>query len=90
MSGVIWKYELALTLMQHIEIPRAAHFVRFDFQRGVPTLWLYVDAPEPTHSVAFHIFGTGMKTLGLDFGNYLATAGSEEFIWHLFSGTNLK
>ena len=88
--GQIWKYELTLTGLQIVHTPRASHFVDFRFQGEVLCLWLYVDAPTPVDEVEFFILGTGTKTLGLDFGDYLATTHHDGFVWHLFSKMDLK
>lgn len=66
-----------------VDLPIGAEVVKFDFQHGLPTIWV-LQTTDPTKMVSceFSIAGTGHR-VSAD-STYIGTAFQGPFVWHLF------
>ena len=56
---VIWKFELKVNDIVHIEMPKGAEILSVNTQNGTPCIWAKVDSKIETEKRSFAIFGTG-------------------------------
>lgn len=61
MSYVIWKYSLATTSEQKIDMPEGAWILTVQAQREVPCLWVLVDPAAPHELRTIYMYGTGHR-----------------------------
>jgi hypothetical protein len=80
----IWKFPLASTAKQGLEVPTGARFLSCQMQDGVIAIWFDVDTAAPLATRIFLIVGTGQKVPD-DAGDYLATVQDDAYVWHLFA-----
>ena len=81
----IWKFEVPLTDDPVVKVPAGAVFLPTAlFRPGdlVGWLWAIVDSEAPKVEVGLRIVGTGHPLT--EVGNYIATAQSGPFVWHVF------
>ena len=85
-DGTIWKFELK-PMSGVLEMPKGAHVLSVQTQRGTPCLWAFVDPESPTvpHSVRIH--GTGWP-LSENIDEYVGTfqVEGETLVFHVFVG----
>lgn len=81
----IYKYELAKTPTQLIEMPLESKILDIQVQDGCLQMWVKVDASLKLVDVKIDSFWTG-HDLPSDFytGVYLATVQFEGLVWHFF------
>ena len=82
---VIFKYTLAVTDVQELEMPEGAQLLTVQVQNGEPQLWALVDRYANTVTRRIVIYGTGHE-VHPDPGTYVATfqqAGGA-LVWHVF------
>lgn len=81
---VIWKFPLAITDRQHIEMPLGGKFLHVDQQASTLTLWAAVDptAKKGRHTV--RIVGTGHEFPPEWLPAYVGTVQMNGFVWHVF------
>lgn len=59
MNGSIWKFPLAVTDHQFVEMPAASRILCVQAQRGVPCLWAVVYVSQPLVRRSVFTYGTG-------------------------------
>jgi len=82
----IWKYELQVTDMQQVEVPKGAKLLSVANQNGALCLWAIVDASKPRETRHIEIIGTGNPVptdMGVD-RKFIGTAVINPFVWHVF------
>ena len=82
----IWKFPLAVTDTQIIEVPKHADILCAKVQRDVVCLWIKVNPDTIKEARIIRMFGTGHA---LDIDQNLEYIGScqtldENLIWHIF------
>ena len=83
----IWKFQLEVTDIQTIFIPKGAKFLTVNLQRGIPCLWFEVDSDAPKIASRIVTVGTGhrvdwMSSAMKYLGTYQQLDG--EFIGHVY------
>lgn len=87
MKKVVWKYPLAMTHEQVLELPANAHILTVQIQGKEPCLWALVDRTNPPEKRHIVIVGTGNEDDALGkLLNYIATfqTNGGQYIWHVF------
>ena len=82
----IWKYELQVTDMQPVEMPKGAELLSVANQNGTLCLWAKVDADKERETRHIEIIGTGNpipQDMGVD-RRFIGTAVVNPFVWHVF------
>lgn len=81
----IWKYNLAVTDLQMIEIPEDFEILSVQLQFGVPCLWVLVDPDTDKINRLFEIIGTG-NPIGNEKRTFIDTfqTASGELVFHVF------
>lgn len=83
-ESVIWKYPLLRQEVNDCSAPLSARPLAFQFQRGVPTVWMVVNPREPTMPLQFHMVATG-ELFDPDGMQYVGTAQEDRgYVWHLW------
>ena len=93
MKKKIYKYDLDVTDVQHIQLPAGSEILTVQTQFDIPRLWALVDPNESdTEERTIEMFGTGHDIhcdMGID-RKYIATfqirAGN--LVFHAFERTN--
>lgn len=81
----IFKYRLALTETQVIEIPPvSSRFLSVQLQEGKITLWVMVDDTAPRRPRHIHIYATGSPCDGAIDCHYIGTVQHFQYVWHVF------
>lgn len=82
----VWKYELAVTDRQELEVPKGARFLHVDTQRGTPCLWAIVDPQAEKEPRYIRIAGTGHDVTKEECMEYLGTfmIVGGNFVGHVF------
>ena len=84
----IWKWELEITDLQTIAVPRDPSFLSVQFQSGTLCLWALVDPDEPKRKYAIRIIGTGnpISDPPLSANRFIGTVQqfNGELVWHVF------
>lgn len=83
----IWKFQLAITDAQCIDMPEGAEILTAQFQSGALCLWALVDSLNQKRPRTIEIFGTGnpiSEFIGTR--RFIATAQMPNLplVWHLF------
>lgn len=83
----IYKYSLALSPYQDIEMPADSTILSLQTQRTIPCLWAVVDPDKPPVNRRFLTFGTGHEVnlppgKSTFIGTYQVEQG--QFIFHVF------
>lgn len=83
---VIYKYPLASTETQMLELPIGAHVLSVQSQDGGLVLWAIVDPEATTTGRIVNIIGTGHAVYNIDGDNYIGTVQvmSGMLVWHVF------
>lgn len=89
----IWKYELEVTDIQNISIPKGGEILTVQIQSGKPCLWVLVEPQSATEIRSFEIFGAGNPVLS-DIGTsrkYISTFQLMEgsLVLHMFEYTGI-
>jgi hypothetical protein len=82
----IWKYDLQITDMQQVEMPKGAELLSVANQDGALRLWAKVDADKERESRYIEVIGTGNpipQDMGVD-RRFIGTAMLSPFVWHVF------
>jgi len=81
----IWKYELAITDEQTLEMPRGAKVLSVANQGGKLCLWAEVDQSERIVVRHFLIVGTGHQiTEDFELRKFVGSVLIDPFVWHVF------
>lgn len=84
----IYKYQLAVTDQNIINIPQGSEILCVQIQGEAPCLWVLVDTEEKPEDVLIETFGTGHEIptdMGIDrayIGTYQIMGGAQ--IYHVF------
>lgn len=80
----IWKYPLAVTDEQTVNMKQGAEILCVQVQDGVPCLWAVIDDVLPGRLRSFRLYGTGhpVDDLGRYVGTFQLHGGS--LVFHLF------
>ena len=83
----IWKYELIITDIQEIEIPKNSHILTVQTQRGMPCIWAIIDSEAEKSKLKIYTFGTGNPIPRNFNGEYIGTylVKNDELVFHVFS-----
>jgi hypothetical protein len=82
----IWKYELRVTDIQAVEMPKDAELLSVANQNGELCMWAKVDADQTIEARYIEIIGTGNpipQDMGVD-RRFIGTALINPFVWHVF------
>lgn len=85
MNKTIWKYQLAITETQEIEMPVDAGILTAQMQAGTLCLWAFVSPDAPKERRQFEVLGTG-NPIPDGSCNYIASVQQGQFVWHVFEG----
>lgn len=82
----IWKYNVGVSDMFSIMMPKGAQILAVQAQRGIPQLWALVDPDQETELRYFVLFGTGHPITNADKLQYIGTFQVEQgtLVFHLF------
>lgn len=85
MRQEIWKYELAVTDRQVVEMPLGAQILTVQVQRDVPCLWAIVSTDAKRMPRTIDTFGTGHAISGSP-GRYIGTyqLNRGALVFHVF------
>lgn len=88
MSKTIWKYPIATTDLQVVQMPAGAEVLCVQVQRGEPCLWALVDPSAEPEFRSVEVYGTG-HTVRIDTGverRYVGTYQlyGGDLIFHVF------
>ena len=86
----VWKYELALTDLQHLILPENAEILKFDTQYNIPVIWVLVDTEATdVEERVFRFCGTG-HPIAKGTYQYIDTIIMADggLVWHLFEVTD--
>jgi len=85
---IIWKYELAITDIQQLEIPHKGTILSVANQNGKLCLWALVNPNLVSYIRTIEIIGTGNP---IDKSpverKFIGTAVINPFVWHVFERT---
>lgn len=87
MNQTIHKFPLPVEGEFSIEMPKFAHILCVQTQRGTPCIWATVDTSQPMETRIFRIFGTGHPLdENHNSSHYIGTFQLAEryFVGHLF------
>jgi hypothetical protein len=82
---VIWKYQIPIGDVVHIEMPAGAEPLYADIQGVMPCLWARVDPTQPKEIRCFRFAGTGHALdsgVGRHIGSWKMASGT--LVFHLF------
>ena len=85
----IWKYELELTAVQMIAMPRNAWLLTVQIQRGKPCLWVLIDENDDRKEQRLiRTLGTGHLIPDDAPGDYISTYQivGGDLVFHVFDG----
>jgi hypothetical protein len=82
----IWKFNLTLTDLQYIEMPKAAEVLTIQWQNEQACLWALVNPNAEKETRYFEIHSTGNPILESDNRErkYIGTIQQLLFVWHVF------
>jgi hypothetical protein len=78
----IWKFQLRLTDLQIVSMPKGAEILTVQVQHGIITMWAKVNTDAELVRVPIQIVGTGNPYQSV--GKYIGTVQLDGFVWHLF------
>ncbi len=79
----IWKFPLAISDYQILDVSADAQLLTVQMQRDVPCLWVLADLTKPFVKRAISVRGTGRNILVP--GKYIATfQSSHNIVFHVF------
>lgn len=87
----IWKYELEITDIQEIEIPKDAEILTVQCQRDKPFLWVLFNKDASMEKRIIETFGTGHdipEVMGMS-RKYIGTYQIGGYVWHVFDYTGI-
>jgi hypothetical protein len=86
MDNRIWKYTLAITDTQDIEMPSGARILSVANQNGELCLWALVPTANATKTRCIEIIGTGNPISPNHEASrrFIGTAVINPFVWHVF------
>lgn len=91
MTGVIWKYPIALHEEQVQRMPVGAQILSVQMQRSQPCLWVLVNPNSPREERTIYVHGTGHEA---DFSNkrFIGTIQfeSEQLVFHVFEKAKIQ
>lgn len=79
----IWKFQIPICGMQHIEMPAAAKILTAQAQGSQLCLWAEVDPDAVLKVRRIEIFGTG-HPMGNGQRRYIATVQMSNLVWHIY------
>ena len=83
----IFKYPLAITEIQIVELPVGSRILTFQLQNNQLFMWAIVDPSISTYPYKVHIFGTGEEVPDMNKLVYIATVQQDigvNYVWHIF------
>lgn len=83
----IFKYELPVTDVVTVSMPKGAKILTVQPQRGAVTLWAEVDPTARRVDRRFQIVGTG-NNFDPNGARYLGSAQTGIFVWHVYEMPN--
>lgn len=87
---MIWKFPLAITDLQRVEVPKGAMILTVQAQAGALCLWAVVpDAQAKSETIVIEIIGTGIEAPAASRA-YIATVQLTALVWHVFQRTEAQ
>jgi hypothetical protein len=88
----IWKFNLATTDKQTIQMPKGARILCLQMQNAKATMWAIVDDTKPLTNRVFVTVGTGRPIADtfLESSYYVGTYQDGWFVWHVFEQTGRR
>lgn len=83
MTKTIWKFPLAITDEQTVEMPRFANILRVDMQGDQCCLWALVNPDNQKEGRTLQIYGTGHPIPERP-GVYRGTFMTRDLVFHVF------
>lgn len=86
MKKTIWKFPLKVVEEQVIKMPRNAHILGVQVQRGEPCIWALVEPDHELEDRVIGIFGTGNPFPVNELYNIIGTIQMHggDLVWHVF------
>ena len=84
MSINIWKFPLAITGEQNLEIPEGSRVLQVAEQHGQLYAWVMMLHGNEPKTYRFHIVGTGRPCDKVAFCEHHGSAIMGMFVWHVF------
>lgn len=83
--NIVYKYELAVTDRQEIDLPHWARVLHVAEQRGRLFVWALVNPDVAMEPRVFHIVGTGNRIdAPASELEYIGTVHMMPYVWHVF------
>lgn len=84
---VVWKYPLALTQVQYLNLPEDFKILDIQMQREEIVLWALVNPHKNKTQVTISMFGTGHEEIPVSLrDSYIATVQDGSLVWNFFLG----
>lgn len=87
MTTAVWKWDLAVTDIQKLEMPVMAKLLCVQIQYGTPRLWALINPDALTEERTIVTLGTGLR-FDSHPGEYVGTYQINNGLWvfHIFDG----
>lgn len=85
MAKTVWKYELTVKDVNHLEIPKGGKILTLQVQNDTPCIWILVDSEAEKETRRFGLIGTGHFTRheNIEYvGTFQMYHGN--LVWHVF------
>lgn len=83
-SETIYKYQLEITDVQNVVMPKDAKILSVQVQLGALCLWAAVETSNKPKSRNIWIYGTGNPALGVMNKRHIGTVQDGPLVWHVF------
>lgn len=85
MTTRIFKYPLAITREQTLQIPQRAKILCVQLQGDIGlSLWAQVDDAEPVEAREIRVYGTGHEIAAPGTLAYVGTVLQGPYVWHVY------
>jgi hypothetical protein len=81
----VWKFPLARTVRNEVEMPGGAKVIEVAMQGGMVTLWAVVTPGGEPQERIFYTVGTGHR-VSPDAHTHLGTVHEGPYVFHIFEG----
>lgn len=80
----IYKYPFSKRpILNVIEMPKNAQFIKCGLQDDRICLWMFVETKNAREDRTFQVFGTGHE-IDAKYKDYLDSIFQDELVWHIF------
>jgi len=85
MEETIWKYDIIVNDLIHLQMPEDAEILCIQVQNGNPCIWAKVNPENKMEKRSFLMFGTGHRITNPEIEKkYIGTFQLGSFVGHLF------